>query len=107
MTFPNAWDLSEDEIETPVQEIEVEQIGGLTVGPIGFEIKLTERQKEVLLLIANNAKISRRNLAKQLNINASAMQEHIEILKKKGVLVRIGGTHGYWQVIGLNMGKEK
>jgi len=131
MTFPNEWDLSEDEIETPIDNLvevkEVKQIGspigsliGSPIGgpiggpinspidsPTGFEIKLTERQKEVLHLIANNAKISRRNLAKQLNINVSAIQEHIEILKKKGVLTRIGGTRGYWQVIGLNMEKEK
>ncbi len=40
-----------------------------------------------------------RNLAKQLNINVSSIQDHIEILKNKGVLVRLGGNRGYWKVI--------
>ena len=111
MTFPNAWDLSEDEVEPPVEYPEVEQTGGPIGGPIGSPIgspiELTERQKEILLLIANNTKISRRDLAIQLNINVSAMQGHFDNLKKKGVLTRIGGTRGYWQVAGLDKEDEK
>ena len=30
------------------------------------------------------------------------MQDHFDLLKKKGVLIRIGGTRGYWQVINWN-----
>ena len=69
---------------------------------MGGPIDITERQKEILILITTNPKISRRDLAKQLNINVSAMQDHFDLLKKKGVLIRIGGTRGYWQVINWN-----
>lgn len=67
-------------------------------GPIGGPISLTERQKEVLELIRANPAISRRALAKELNINPSAVTKHLDALKDKGVLKRIGGTRGHWQV---------
>jgi ATP-dependent DNA helicase RecG len=57
---------------------------------------LTERQKEV---IKQDNKISYRAIAQQLNINESAVLKHIEILKDKGFIERIGGTRGYWKVI--------
>jgi ATP-dependent DNA helicase RecG len=59
---------------------------------------LTERQTEILEKIINDQKVSYRTLAILLNINESAILEHIKILKKKGVLERIGGTRGYWKV---------
>lgn len=64
----------------------------------GGPIELTIRQKEILQIIKNNNKISKRNLALLLNINVSATQEHLDILKEKGYLERIGGTRGYWKV---------
>ena len=60
--------------------------------------ELSERQKEVLTLIMNNNRISVRSLAKELNINNSAAQSHIDLLKENGFLTRIGGTRGYWEV---------
>jgi len=37
-------------------------------------------------------------MAQQLKINESAIKKHLESLKNKGALKRIGGTRGYWQV---------
>lgn len=71
-------------------------IGGQVGGPIGGQI--TESQRSVLLLIQNKPQISRQELAKALQINPSAVQKHIENLKEQGVIERIGGTRGYWQV---------
>jgi predicted HTH transcriptional regulator len=118
MTFPNSWDLSEDEVEAPDEYPEVEQTGGPIGGPIGDPIggtiggtiggiiggtiDITERQKEIIEIIAEDNKVSVTKLSNQLKINRSAAQEHIEVLKKKGLLTRIGGTRGYWQVVGLN-----
>jgi len=81
-------------------------IGGQMGGPIGGQIvnkdgvmeNLTERQKEVLSIISGNSKISKRKLAKQLDINVSAFQHRLATLKEKGVLERIGGTRGFWVV---------
>jgi ATP-dependent DNA helicase RecG len=72
-------------------------IGG-SIDNDGGSIQLTIRQKEILSLIAQNAQISIRELARILEINHSAVDKHIESLKLKGVLNRIGGTRGYWQM---------
>ena len=71
-------------------------IGAPMGGPID---DLTDRQKEVLGLIENDAKLSKRKLAKLLNINVSAVQDHIALLKEKGIIIRIGGTRGSWKVL--------
>jgi len=61
--------------------------------------ELTGKQREVLELIKGNLSISRKNLALKLSINESAVQKHIENLKKKNVLERIGSAKGgYWKV---------
>jgi ATP-dependent DNA helicase RecG len=71
-------------------------IGGPMGGPIGI---LTDRQTEVLNLLKENNLLSKRDLGRLLNINVSAAQSHIEILKEKGYLTRVGGTRGYWQIM--------
>ena len=64
------------------------------------EKELTERQIGVLRLIQANPAISRRELAEKLGINQSAVQKHLEALKDKGVLKRIGGAKGgSWAVV--------
>jgi len=80
--------------------------GGQTGGQIGGQIGgqrtsvLTDRQKEVLDIITNRPTISRKALAKKLGgINESAVQKHIEALKKKRAIERIGSDAiGYWKV---------
>jgi len=72
--------------------------GGPMSRPMGGPITLTDRQKEILELIKANPSISRRNMAKELNINPSAVIKHLDALKQKGILQRIGGTRGHWEV---------
>ena len=67
--------------------------------PISTPIKaLSQRQNEILNLISNDDKISRRSLAEKFEINESAVKRHLEILKEKGYIERIGGTRGYWKI---------
>lgn len=73
-------------------------IGGQTGGQMGGQISLTTRQKQIAVLIKNNPKISRAELAQHLKINESAIQKHLGALKRKGIISRIGGTRGYWQI---------
>lgn len=68
------------------------------VDPRDSPNSLTQRQAEVLDIFGKNSKISKRALAKSLGINVSAAQEHIDQLKEKGFLSRIGGTRGHWEV---------
>ena len=95
----------------PVELIAVGPIGGPMGGPIGgpieeqvafYSASLSKRQLEVLEIIKANTKISRRKLAEQLNINVSAVQGHLDLLKEKGVLSRKGGTRGIWVILENN-----
>jgi len=62
--------------------------------------ELTKRQIEILQLIRENPKISRKELSEELSINPSAIQKHIERLKKKIFIERIGPDKGgYWKVL--------
>jgi len=63
--------------------------------------ELTERQKIILQLIKERPTVSRKELSVELKINESAVQKHLENLKKKGLLRRIGADRGgYWEVEG-------
>jgi ATP-dependent DNA helicase RecG len=75
-------------------------IGGTIGGAIGGTIEdLTDRQKEILELINRDSKLSIRKLAQTLDINNSAVQGHLDILREKGIIVRIGKTRGYWKIM--------
>jgi ATP-dependent DNA helicase RecG len=61
---------------------------------------LTKKQQQILEIIQDNPKMSRLELSKDLGINPSAVQKHIEKLKEKGLLRRIGPDKGgYWEVL--------
>jgi ATP-dependent DNA helicase RecG len=81
------------------------QMGGQIDGAMGGAIEksdqileLTQRQNEVLDVLRQENKISRSAIAKQLNINESAVLKHLEMLKQKGYIERIGGTRGFWKI---------
>ena len=59
---------------------------------------LTDRQKEILVLIQHNPKVSYRAMAEQLGINESAVKKHLNHLKDAGWLERVDGTRGYWMI---------
>ena len=80
------------------------QKGGQKGGTISNKT-LTDRQLEIIQSIQNNPRIKRTEISVQLNINESAVQKHIKSLKEKGIITRIGGARGYWQVT-LTQSKE-
>lgn len=65
----------------------------------GGAVNLTKRQKEVLSFIKEDRSVSYRDLAEKLGINASAAQKHLNVLKNKGVIERIGGTSEFWKIL--------
>ena len=73
-------------------------MSGAMGGAIGGAINLTDRQREIVVLIKSDKKISYRAIAGKLEINDSAVDKHIKTLKEKGILKRIGGTRGHWEV---------
>lgn len=73
--------------------------GGQASGQAGGQAEqMTERQKEVLELLISNPAISRNQLSERLAINPSAIQKHIDSLKKKGIFSRDSETTGYWKI---------
>jgi ATP-dependent DNA helicase RecG len=71
-------------------------IGGSMGGSMGGSIE--GNQILTLELIHQNAKISYREIALELTINPSAVKKHLNNLKKKDILMRVGGTRGYWKI---------
>jgi ATP-dependent DNA helicase RecG len=93
-----------DEYSTPNTD---KQTGGQTSGQTGsqtgdqtiFTGHLTAPQKEVLELIFQNNRITRKELAGKLGKSESAIQKNINLLKSKKLIKRIGGDFGgYWEV---------
>ena len=75
-------------------------IGGAIGGVIGGVInELTDRQVEVLEAIHENNRITYKELSVAFGIAESAISKHIEALKAKGVLERLGGTRGIWKIV--------
>ena len=68
-------------------------------GSMGGSIKLTPRQIEIVEMIKDNHKIAYRTLAEKLQINDSAIKKHLNNLKERGILKRVGGTRGHWEVL--------
>jgi len=65
---------------------------------IPHTIGLSGKQLEVLAIIQDDLRISIRKMAEKLGLNNSTVVEHLNSLKGKGVLERVGGTRGYWKV---------
>jgi ATP-dependent DNA helicase RecG len=82
--------------------VNTDLIGGQIGGQMGGQMnlgKLTDKQKQVLDIVRLDPKVSRAKLAKQLDINPSAVQKHLNVLKKRGDLKRVGTRHGYWVIV--------
>lgn len=76
----------------------IENISGSIGGSIGGSIILTPRQQDIIKLIKQDNKISYRAMAQQLDINESAIKKHLDTLKQKNIIERVGGTRGYWDI---------
>ena len=62
---------------------------------------ISERQKQILLLILENPVISRKHISEIVGINQSAVQKHLTTLKENGIIKRVGPAKGgHWEVIG-------
>lgn len=82
-----------------MEKEEISDDGGSIGGSIGGSMELTDRQAEILLMIRKNNMISYRAIAEAIGINDSAVKKHLNALKEKGALKRVGGTRGHWEVL--------
>lgn len=75
------------------------QTSGQTSGQTGGQ-RFSETAEKILDYIRQNKFITRSDLSEKLKINPSAVQKHLENLKKSGVLKRVGGDFGgHWEII--------
>lgn len=62
--------------------------------------EITGKKETILELIKNNPYISRSELSNNVKINQSAVQKHLEVLKKLGIIRRVGSDKGgHWEVV--------
>ena len=72
---------------------------GLKYKDTGGMNKLTDRQQQILWLLNEKRNISIKELARKLDINPSAVQKHLNNLKKRHLLLREGNPRGgRWKI---------
>lgn len=66
----------------------------------GLVKELSDTQIKILNLISEDMHITKSDMAKHIGTSSTTVDNHIEILKTKKVLERIGGRKtGYWHII--------
>ncbi len=92
--------LDKTKVTFMLKDGKVDMLGGQTSGRTGGQtLQLSEIQKKIIWQIAQNPKVSRRDLATILGINQSAVQKHFEKLKELGLIMREGTFGGRWIII--------
>ena len=73
---------------------------GQTGGQTGGQTDIDATIAEVLRLIKENPKITRKMLSNSIGVAPSTIQKHINRLKEEGFIFRVGGDFGgYWEII--------
>ena len=63
-------------------------------------INLSETDKKILLLAANNPSITLQSMAEEMGVNRKTISRHLQVLEEQGLIQRIGSRKkGTWQVI--------
>mgnify|MGYP003630012713 CR=1 FL=1 len=90
----------------PVHAFEQEELADGLVKELVKELvkglvkELSETQIKILNLVAENKHITKSDMAEKIGTSTTTIDNHIEALKNKNVLQRVGGRKaGYWQII--------
>jgi predicted HTH transcriptional regulator len=88
--------------ENDKSRVNSEGNGGLVEGWVDRLVEgLVENQKQILLLIAKQPNISKREMAETIGISTTTIDKNISALKNKGILHREGSDKkGHWQILG-------
>ena len=79
---------------------DVTDSGGQKSGQTSGQTDIDATIAEVLRLIKENPKITRKMLSNTIGVAPSTIQKHINRLKEEGFIFRIGGDFGgYWEII--------
>jgi len=85
-------------IEFALQSIleAIDKVGNRVGNKVG---NLTDNQKRIVEQIQSNNKISASKLAGVVGISKRKIEENLSKLKEQGILERVGGTRGYWNLL--------
>lgn len=64
---------------------------------------LTENQTMIVQMMRTNSKVSAKILADEVGISVRKIEENVAKLKKLGIIERVGGTRGHWEIKELNV----
>ena len=65
--------------------------------------KSRQRRLDILKAIAENPNVSAKQLAEQLGISITAVQNHLDYLKNNNLIRRVGPDKGgHWEVVGMS-----
>ena len=68
------------------------------------EAELTERQKEILILLADDSTLTSQKISQKKPVSSRTIKTDLFDLQKKGIISREGGRkNGYWQLLFLPM----
>ena len=77
----------------------IEKVGNEVGSRVGNKIdNLTENQKIIINSMLSNPKVSAAMLAEVVGISKRKVEENVAKLKNLGLIERVGGTRGYWEV---------
>ena len=74
----------------------IEQVGNEVGSKVG---NLTENQQTIITSMRANPKVSAAMLSEIVGISKRKVEENVAKLKKIGLVERVGGTRGYWEVM--------
>jgi ATP-dependent DNA helicase RecG len=83
-------ELSTTEVSDKVGDIEKDRVKG----------RVNDTQKNIILMMEDNPKITAKELAGKLNINERSVRKNIKSLKESGIVERVGSAKsGDWEVM--------
>ena len=64
----------------------------------GLGSQLGSTKERIIAEMVANPKVSGTQLAELLGISTTAVEKNIKQLREEGLIKRVGGTRGYWEV---------
>ena len=88
-----------NDLENRIPRMNAGDVGN-RVGNVGNHVgnHLSETEERVLALVKSDSKTSARKISDKLEISVRQAERTLASLRDKGVIVREGGTRGYWKV---------
>ena len=89
-----------NDLEHRIPRMTVGDVGN-DVGNVGNDVGnwMGETEERALALVREDPKVSARKISSKLGISVRQAERALAALREKGIIVREGGTRGYWRVL--------